>query len=615
MTRQSFIAFVHAAEHTEAAAAVARQLGDFQMKRIPIDDGVLTLGLKDSNAHGSRSPELLAVVDGTAGAPAMSFRAGCANLDPVPAHLRGLISQFRSYLWLDSRQRPVFLTDHMGVSPVYTVALPGLRAFSSDHGLLSALVPRIDHGMIASFLVNGRMLQDRTLHEGVASLPLASISVAANGGIETEPYWRFRPGADTSSDTAAVERELWSRITGAVLDSAAGRHVMLPLSGGHDSSCIAGILHAAGHPFSSFSFGTGEPAPNSDADLGRRQAEALGIPHRFYGMEPRDTLSLLRSNIDNGMRLRSICQEIEVYGRAAEDARATLTNPMFLFGDQSFGQRTFRLDTGDDLLAAGGLRTPALLDRYNSLLAAPGIAALRPMLDAAYSDVLETVRAVPGTADDHKDWLYYASALSADLVRMRAHCGAPFLPSAMPFLELSILDFLKHLHVGERRDKRLFKRVSERALPSIFSIPRSLSRQSELDLASMLRRDAPAIRSLLATLSPRVPDLSLQGGLAAMFEAEIVAAPGTHTPNTTRDMAETALRWIVRRRIIPERWLVPVKRRIWSKFEVIPGIPSLFLRAVQLAMVFDGLPLQVVLPPEFVGPRQGAAVPGCPPAT
>jgi len=609
MTRQRFIAFIHAAEHADAAAAVIRQLGDFQMKRISIDGGVLTLGHDDPGAHGMRPPEFLAVVDGTAGAPAMSLPAGCANLDLVPAQLRGLISQFRSYLWLDSRRRPVFMTDHMGVSPIYAVALPGSRAFSSDYGLLSALAPRIDHGMIASFLVNGRMLQDRTLNAGVTSLPLASISVAAVGSIEAEPYWQFRPGADASSDTAAVERELWSRITRAVLESAAGRHVMLPLSGGHDSSCIAGILHSAGHPLSSFSFGTGKPAPDSDADLGRRQAEALGIPHRFYGMEPLDTISLLQSNIDNGMRLRSICQEIEAYKRAAEDARATLTNPMFLFGDQCFGQRTFRLDSGDDLLAAGGLKTPAALDRYSSLLAAPGIAALRPMFDAAYSDVLETLRAMPGTVDDRKDWLYYASALSADLVRMRAHCGAPFLPSAMPFLELSILDFLKHLHVRERRDKQLFKRISERALPGIFSIPRSLSRQSELHLASMLRRDAPAIRSLLSTLSPGITDVSLEDGLASMFEALMIAAPGTHTRNTTRDMAETAMRWIVRRRVIPDRWLVPVKRRVWSKFEAIPGMPSLFLRAVQLAMVFDGLPPQVALPPELAGPRPGATLP------
>jgi hypothetical protein len=269
---------------------------------------------------------------------------------------------------------------------------------------------------------------------------------------------------------------------------------------------------------------------------------------------------------------------------------------MFLFGDQSFGQRTFRLDTGDDLLAAGGLKTPILLDRYGSLLGTTGNAVLRPALDAAYADVLETLRALPGSSDDRKDWLYYASALSADLVRMRAHSGAPFLPFAMPFLDLSILDFLRHLHFTERRDKQLFKRISERALPAIFSLPRSLSRQSELDLPLMLRRDETGIRDLLATLSPAIPGLSLEGGLDAMFAEQGMAAHGTRT---VKDMAETAFRWIVRRRIIPDRWLVPVKRRAWSKFELVPGMPALFLRAVQLAMVFHSLPPAVTLPPEL----------------
>ncbi|MEN3974859.1 asparagine synthase-related protein [Emcibacter sp. SYSU 3D8] len=585
-----FVAVVNCGDADKAAQYIATAMAPRDITEIPLQRGRMLL-CTWAVAPARPDRGILAVVDGTAGSPEVAVPTALIDTDGIPAGLLNRISQDRSYLYLDEARSLAFLTDHIGTSRIYHVQAAGCDVFSDNLAVLARLAPEPDEDCLAFFLTNGATFMDRTLHAGLSALPVASIVTLADTGPAARRYWNFRPGQDADPDTDAVSRGLWDRIESAVAAHTAGRQIVLPLSGGHDSTTLLGILHRSGAAITAFSYVNGEPQPHSDAAVAREQARRLGVAHTTYRIDGTDTLSLIRQNLAQGLRLRGCCNEIGAYRDAAAAAREKFADPLFVFGDHLFGQRTLRLKTATDMLGGAAVKHPDTLLAYVPLLGAERVSGLQRTLAADYRRLLDAAPPFEHP-DDLKDYLYSSVSATWDLLPMRVHTAGTQLPYTTPLYDIAMLDFLKHLHFSHRLDKRLFRQVCERKLPELFSQPRSRDRQGVSDVASALRRDAPAIREVSSTLDGVIPGLALPGGFDAMLDTVLASRPpppGGPLLSRPEAFGLQFFRNLTRLQVLPLHWLQPIKRRFWNTHQILLDPAYMFRRVLHLAMGFQQL--------------------------
>ncbi len=106
---------------------------------------------------------------------------------------------------------------------------------------------------------------------------------AAGRAATLRRYYRFLPGSGGRS----AERDLGEVLDGifdGLIERAAGRPVLVPISGGLDSRLVLAKLAERGCPnLSAFSYGM---PGNTDAESGRHVAERLGVVWRFVASRP-----------------------------------------------------------------------------------------------------------------------------------------------------------------------------------------------------------------------------------------------------------------------------------------------------------------------------------------
>ncbi len=589
-----FVAVMHAESAAATARYLAARLAPRDLIDIPSQLGRILLCTWGTPPVRSDAG-ILAVVDGTGGSPEVAYPAALIDAPGVSAGLRGAIAQDRSYFYLDETRTPGFWTDHIGISRIYHVRAGGCEVYSDDLSTLARLAPEPDEECIAYFLTNGTVSMDRTLHAGVSTLPVASVVTLTESGPVARRYWNFRPGQDADPDTGAVAQRMWELIESSVAAHTAGRHVVLPLSGGYDSTTLLGILHRAGTPLTAFSYVKGEPQPHSDAAVGRDQARRLGVEHHIHRIDGVDTISLIQANLAQGLRLRGCCNEIGAYREEAATARERFANPLFVFGDHLFGQRTLRLRSETDMLGGAAVKHPDTLLTYLPLLGEERVARLQRNVAADYRRLLAEAPRL-SHPDDLKDFLYASVSATWDLLPMRVHTAGTQLPFTTPLYDIGMLDFLKHVHFSHRLDKRLYRQVCERNLPELFSTPRSRDRQGVADVAALLRRDEASIRSVTPTLDRAIPGMTLPGGFDALLDAVLSTSPTPGGPLLSRPEAVGMqfFRNLTRLQVLPLHWLQPVKRRFWNTHQILNDPAYMFRRVLHLAMGFQqiGAPIR-----------------------
>lgn len=566
-----------------AAASLAERFKPSSITRLPLAEGGLLLCRWDDASVPARGA--IAVVDGAGGAPGIAIPRRIIDTDIAPGGLLEMALQHRSYLWLDEGRRLTCWTDHLGLSRVYHAQIGDCQVLCDDPARLAGTDTPFDHAMICSFLVNGHMLRDRTLFTGVGSLPSASLARITPDGCVTVPYWRFQPGADLWRHKPDMARELWARITSSVLASVGDRHAVIALSGGYDSAAVLGILAAAGHKASSFSFALGAPQPGSDADVARRQAALLGIDHRVYRYEQQFSITrMLESHLDSGLIMRKGCYEVSAYERAAADALSRWGNPVMCFGDEAFGQGAFRLRDDDDMLGASALKSPDVLAPLVPPVQADDAAALGTALRDAYRDMLGTARRETNP-EDTRDRLFIETFIMANMVQMRRHTMGRRLGIAMPYLEMGVLDMARHMPSRLRTDKNFFEAVARQNLPALFRIRRASFSQAQPVLRHEIPRQREALRGAIAGLRGGIPGVMTPDDLLGALETLCAAPRPAASP--ARLALESAVRAVLKRELIPLSIEFAVKRRYWQKFHRGTDKAGLFMRALHLAMTID----------------------------
>jgi len=593
MTGPSFIAFVHDAGGDPLVEKIVGSLRPPHIRRNDLAEGCLTLcQWSDANDRTDRDGSILVDLNMTHSTSSAPIPAKIVNAGIVPKGLLERVNQFHSYLYLDERKRAVFWTDHVGFSKIYHMAAEGCRIFTDDLSAFRSLGLDIDQGMVASYLINGSMVADRTLYEGVQNLAAGQVVVATPHELQERRYWRFEPSRDAGADGVDVAQEVWARTEAAVLRHAGTHEVILPLSGGYDSACMLAVLTAAKRDVSTFTYVNGVPKPDSDADVARRQAALLGVEHRIIGIEDESFLEMLKANINAGLNMRNANYEIFAYKSAFDAIQDRFKNPMFYFGEECFGGPSYRLKSNNDILGSIILKSPERLTEFEPVLGQSVVSRLRGEMQRTYDSIFDS--SLQGhDPKDISDQLYFRVRLGLNAAPLRVYSAGCFLPFACPFLDIDVLDGLRFVPGRQRIEKRLMVQILKSKFPELFAIPRSRFDQTDPDLRQMVRAEEAEIRRYLGTLSVGVPGFMTPADLQAFLG--LVLAP--KAPFQSNGSALRALQATVRSvvksilvsGVLPSGLRNQLRLRTLSNFPWGPDPVTLFQRALKLAMTFEQL--------------------------
>ncbi|MGA9799645.1 MAG: asparagine synthase (glutamine-hydrolyzing) [Terriglobales bacterium] len=217
--------------------------------------------------------------------------------------LRGM---FAFAIWDAKRSRLLLGRDAMGIKPLYYCSAGQNFLFASELRTLlgTGLIPRrLDPAGLINYLNFGSVYDPMTMIAGVSALQAGHYVVWENGRLTDSMYWDMAPqgkGGTTSrylAGNASARKNLEDEVY-AALDQTVRMHTVsdvpvgLFLSGGIDSSALAGILSRAGIRLNTFSIVFRE-AEYSEAEYSRIVARAFASEHQEILVSQRDLLDAI----------------------------------------------------------------------------------------------------------------------------------------------------------------------------------------------------------------------------------------------------------------------------------------------------------------------------------
>jgi asparagine synthase (glutamine-hydrolysing) len=128
----------------------------------------------------------------------------------------------------------------------------------------------------------------RTVFKGIRRLPPAHYALFDHGQLTVAPYWKPTFDETCSSDFSALRQEFRQLLKQAVERQMDGSKPACFLSGGTDSSTVAGMVReAGGKPPATYSIGFGA-AGYDEMDFARIASQHFGTEHHEYYVTPDD---------------------------------------------------------------------------------------------------------------------------------------------------------------------------------------------------------------------------------------------------------------------------------------------------------------------------------------
>ena len=271
--------------------------------------------------------------------------------------------------------RLLLVRDRLGIKPLYWARLEGggiLFASEIKSLFTSGLVePRVDESRLSTWLLHGYVPAPDTLYAGVGKLPPGHwLSVAADGAVTVERYWRPRAAADLPRDAAAAKAHLLGLLEDSVrLQLHSDVPLGILLSGGIDSGLVTAL--AARHsatPLHTYTVRFAG-APVDESPLARAVAGRYGTRHTQFELGMDDVcahLPALAWHCDEPLFDASLLPNHLINAVLGRDIRVVLNG-----------------SGGDELFAGYGRYFPLAAERRWLALPTALRAALRPLIGAA----------------------------------------------------------------------------------------------------------------------------------------------------------------------------------------------------------------------------------------
>ena len=190
----------------------------------------------------------------------------------------------------DAAGRCFLAVDRFAIRTLCYRVIEGRLHFAARADELAALAPRaeIDPQAIFDYLYFHVIPSPRTIFKGVYRLPPAHCAWFEGGQLTVAPYWVPRFEEPARADFPALAAEFRQLVQDAVATRLDGSKPACFLSGGTDSSTVAGMIgKVAGRPAATYSIGF-EAEGYDEMQFARIAAKRFGTEHHEYYVTPDD---------------------------------------------------------------------------------------------------------------------------------------------------------------------------------------------------------------------------------------------------------------------------------------------------------------------------------------
>jgi len=192
----------------------------------------------------------------------------------------------------DRAGRTLLAVDRFSIqSLAYRIAADGELIFHNRADVVAAPDARLDPQALLDYLYFHVIPSPRTIHVGVLRLPPGHYALQDHGRLTVARWWTPRFVEDAPADFAALRDEFRGVLRRSVARAANSQAVGCFLSGGTDSSTVAGILsETIGRPASTFSIGF-DAKGYDEMSYARIAARRFGTDHHEYYVTPDDIIT------------------------------------------------------------------------------------------------------------------------------------------------------------------------------------------------------------------------------------------------------------------------------------------------------------------------------------
>ncbi len=188
----------------------------------------------------------------------------------------------------------VLAIDRVGIQPLCYEVVAGTLVFASTLDAISLFpgsTAGIDPQAIYDYVYFHMVPGPRTIYSGRNRLPAGSYLVWRNGTLTAGHYWEIRYDESVQRPIPELKKEFLDTLRAGVSEAAQDGSVGAFLSGGTDSSTVAGMLgEVTGKPARTYSIGF-EAQGYDEMHYARVAARHFGTQHHEYYVTPDDIVT------------------------------------------------------------------------------------------------------------------------------------------------------------------------------------------------------------------------------------------------------------------------------------------------------------------------------------
>ena len=185
--------------------------------------------------------------------------------------------------------------DRFGIETICWRIVDGKLRFAERADELVGADARIEPQAIYDYLYFHVIPSPRTIFKGVYRLPPGHVAVFSQGKVSVKPYWQPNFDAPRGASFDALAAEFRQLLRESVKDQLDGSKPACFLSGGTDSSTVAGLLsEVSGQRAATFSIGFDAQGYDEMA-FARIAAERFKTEHHEYYVTPQDLVDGIAS--------------------------------------------------------------------------------------------------------------------------------------------------------------------------------------------------------------------------------------------------------------------------------------------------------------------------------
>jgi asparagine synthase (glutamine-hydrolysing) len=269
--------------------------------------GAVAISSEDKHAHTHSKGDLLIAISGhprldDALLGRIEKESGIAHAIAEGYVLRGtrvlesLLGTFALAIVDSVRGEALLAADRMGVQPLCYATHAGRLVFGSTLDALNAfpgIDRRVDLQAIYDFVHFHMIPAPATVYAGRRRLLPGTYLHWSNGAVRTAPYWEMRFIEDDVRPFPQLKEEFLALVRTSVARAAEDGEPGTFLSGGTDSSTIAGMLgEVRGEPARTYSIGF-KAEGYDESGFARIAAKHFGTRHREYYVSPDDVVEAI----------------------------------------------------------------------------------------------------------------------------------------------------------------------------------------------------------------------------------------------------------------------------------------------------------------------------------